>query len=305
MLTYILRRLIGAIPTLLLLAVLTFFALRLAPGGPFDGDKVFPPEVMESIKKNYLMDRPVAFQFAHWLGRASQGDFGESLVYLNRPVMDMIAESLPVSLKLGFWALLLAIAVGVPLGAVSAWKRNTFWDTSAMFLAVSGVSLPIFLMAGLLILVFSTWLDILPPALWEGPEYMILPVLALSFQPIALVARLVRATMIEAFQSDYIRTAYGKGLEDSRVVFKHALRNSLIPVLTFLGPLAANLVTGSFLVEHIFQIPGMGNHFVSAFLNRDYSLVMGVTMIYGGILILANLLVDLCYAWADPRIRLS
>ncbi len=305
MLAFVLRRLIGAVPTLLLLATLTFFAVRLAPGGPFDTDRAFPPEVQANIDAKYGLDQPVYIQYATWLKDVARGDFRESFQYLGRPVAEIILDSLPPSLMLGFWALLLSVGAGIPLGALAAWKQNTRWDASAMFLAVSGVSLPTYLVASVLILVFSIWLGWLPPALWEDWRSMILPIVTLGFRPMAIVARLTRASMIESFHADYIRTAYGKGLPDRMVVFKHALKNSLIPVITVLGPLAANLVTGSFVVEIVFQVPGLGKHFVGAVINRDYPLVMGVTLVYGAILILANLLVDLVYAWADPRIRLS
>jgi oligopeptide transport system permease protein len=305
MLTYVFRRLLGAIPTLLLLATLTFFTLRLAPGGPFDSERAFPPEVQANINAKYGLDQPVYVQYVTWLKDVSRGDLRDSFEYIGEPVTEIIGEALPTSLVLGAWALLLAIAIGIPLGAIAGWKQNTKWDAGAMFLAISGVSLPSYLVASVLVLVFALWLGWLPPALWEGPSSMILPIVTLGFRPMAMVARLTRAQMIESMQSDYIRTAYGKGLPNRKVVFKHALKNSLIPVLTLLGPLAANLVTGSFLVEIVFQIPGLGKHFVTAVINRDYPLVMGVTLIYGAILILCNLLVDVIYAWADPRIRLS
>lgn len=305
MLTYLLRRLLGSIPTLLLLLTLTFFTLRLAPGGPFDGERAFPAEIQANINAKYGLDQPLPLQFAGWMEDVIRGDLHESFQYIGRPVTEIISESLPTSLLLGGLALVFSIAIGIPLGALAAWKQNTAWDASAMFLAISGVSLPSYLVASLLVLVFSLGLGWLPPALWEGPSSMILPVLTLGLRPMAIIARLTRASMIEALASDYIRTAYGKGLPARVVVFKHALKNSLIPVLTVLGPTAANLVTGSFLVEVVFQIPGMGKHFVGAVINRDYPLVMGVTLVYGAILIVSNLLVDLLYAWVDPRIRLS
>lgn len=305
MLTYFLRRVAGAVPTLLILATLTFFLLRLAPGGPFDSERVWPPEIQANIAAKYGLNQPVAVQFTSWLGDIARGDFRESFQYIGRPVSEIIGESLPVSMLLGAWALLFSIAVGIPLGCVAAWKRNTWLDYSSMFVAVSGLSLPSYLVASLLILIFASGLGWLPPALWEGPSSAVLPVATLALRPLAIIARVTRSTMIEALHSDYVRTAFGKGLSERRVVFKHALRNSLIPVITLIGPLAANLVTGSFLVEIVFQIPGLGKHFVQAVMNRDYPLVMGVTLIYGVILILSNLAVDLFYGWADPRISLG
>jgi oligopeptide transport system permease protein len=302
---YVLRRLAGAVPTLFLLSLITFFALRLAPGGPFDSERAFPPEVEAAIQARYGLDRPVPEQFARWMGDVVRGDLHESFQYLGQPVTEIIGESLPVSVQLGLWSLLFSVALGIPLGALAAWRQNTVWDASAMFLAIAGVSLPSYLVASVLVLVFALQLGWFPPALWEGWASLVLPVVTLGLRPMAIIARLTRATMIETLQSDYIRTARGKGVGEGRIVFGHALKNSLIPVITILGPMAANLVTGSFLVEIVFQIPGMGKHFVSAVINRDYPLVMGVTLVYGAILIACNLIVDLVYAWADPRIRLS
>jgi oligopeptide transport system permease protein len=305
MVLYAIRRLAGAIPTLLLLATLTFFTLRLAPGGPFDAERAFPADIQANINQKYELDQPIPVQFVHWMRDVMQGDLRESFQYLGRPVSAIIGEAMPVSGLLGFLALALSIAIGIPLGCVAAWKKDGWVDASAMFFAVAGVSLPSYLVASLLVLVFSLWLGLVPPALWEGPSTMVLPVITLALRPIALVARLTRSTMIEALSSDYVRTAYGKGLDHSKVIFKHALKNSLIPVVTLLGPLAANLVTGSFLVEMVFQIPGLGKHFVTAVVNRDYPLVMGLTLTYGVILTLSNLLVDMLYGWVDPRIRLT
>jgi oligopeptide transport system permease protein len=303
MLLYALKRLLGAVPTLAILATLTFFLVRLAPGGPFDSERAFPPEIQANIERTYGLDQPVSIQFARWAKDVIKGDLHESFQYLGRPVTEIIGESLPPSLLLGSLALLFAIGLGIPLGCLAATRRGTFWDASSMFVAIAGISLPSYLVASVLILVFSLGLGWLPPALWEEPSSLVLPVITLGCRPLAIIARLTRASLIESLGSDYIRTAYGKGLPRTRVVYKHALKNSLIPVITTIGPLAANLVTGSFLVEIVFQIPGLGRHFVQAVLNRDYPLVMGVTLVYGVILILSNLAVDLLYGWADPRIR--
>lgn len=305
MIPYLLRRIAGAIPTLAVLVTLTFFLLRLAPGGPFDGDRAWPPEVQANIHARYGLDQPLTTQFASWVGDLVRGDLRESFQYIGRPVLEIIGETLPVSAWLGFLALVFAVGLGVPLGCIAAWKRGTWLDHGSMFLAIAGVSLPSYLVASLLILVFAFWLGWLPPALWEEPSSVVLPALTLGVRPLALIARLTRASMLEALASDYIRTARGKGLPEAGVIFKHALKNSLIPVVTVIGPLAAALVTGSFLVEIVFQIPGMGKHFVQAVTNRDYPLVMGVTLTYGVLLVASNLLVDLLYGWADPRIRLG
>lgn len=302
---YLLRRILGVVPTFAILITLTFFLLRLAPGGPFDGERAWPPEIQANINARYGLDQPLARQFGTWLADLSRGDLRESFQYIGRPVVEVIGESLPVSAVLGAWALVIAVALGIPLGCIAAWKRGSWIDHGSMFLAVAGVSLPSYLAASVLILVFAFWLGWLPPALWEEPGSVILPALTLGLRPLALIARLTRASMLESLDSDYIRTARSKGIPESRVVFKHALKNSLIPVVTVIGPLAAALVTGSFLVEIVFQIPGMGKHFVQAVLNRDYPLVMGVTLVYGLILIASNLVVDLLYGWADPRVRLG
>lgn len=302
---YFVERLATSVLTLLLLATLTFFLIRIAPGGPFDSDKAWPPEIKANIDHRYGLDQPVTSQFLIWLKDAAHGDLRESFQYMGRPVSEMISQSLIPSLELGMGALAVGILIGVPLGCVGAWRRGTWIDTSAMFVAVAGISLPAYLIASLLILFFSLKLGWLPPALWEGWDSMILPIAALCLRPLAIVARLTRASMLEALASDYIRTARAKGLSNSVIIYKHALMNSLIPVLTVIGPLAAGLITGSFVIESVFQIPGMGRFFVEGVLNRDYPLVMGITLTYGAILIGSNLAVDFIYGWVDPRIRVS
>lgn len=300
------KRVLGAIPTLLILATFVFFLLRMAPGGPFDGDRVFPQEIRDAIDAHYGLNLPLWRQYLKWISAAVFSfDFGESFHYVGRSVNEMIANALPPSLLLGGFALLLAVLIGMPLGVLAAWRQGTWMDSAAIFLAIAGVSLPSYLVASSLVLVFSLELGWLPPALWEEPASMVLPVITLALRPLAITARLVRSSMIESLGADYIRTAHAKGLTVSKVLFRHALRNSLIPVVTVLGPLAASLVTGSFLVEMVFQVPGLGKHFVGAVLNRDYPMVMGVTLIYGVILIASNLIVDLVCAMLDPRIRLS
>lgn len=303
MILFLARRLTSSAATLFCLATLTFFLMRLAPGGPFDEERAWPPEIKENIDRKYGLDLPLHRQFTHWMNGVVHGDLNESFQYLGRPVSEMISSTLPVSAILGFWALLIAILIGVPLGALAAWNRKKAWDHFALFLSISGISLPGFLLASILILVFSLTLNWLPPALWEGPESAILPILTLSFRPMAMLIRMTRASVLETLHSDYIRTARAKGLSETRVLFKHALRNSLVPVITLAGPLVASLITGSFIVELIFQIPGMGKYFVSGILNRDYPLAMGMTLTYGVILLSCNLLVDLSCGWMDPRMR--
>lgn len=303
---YIFKRVLGAIPTFFILTIAVFILLRFAPGGPFDGERVFPKEIEAAIRARYGLHLPLWEQYTNWLKSfIFHLDLGESFHYLGRSVNEMITTSLPPSFLLGGLALLLAIGIGVPLGILSAWRQGTWMDGSAVFIAVAGVSLPSYLFASALVLVFSLHLGWFPPALWEERSSVVLPMVTLGLRPLAITARLVRASMIETLSADYIRTAHAKGLSTFRVLFHHALRNSLIPVISVLGPLAANLVTGSFLVEMVFQVPGLGKHFVSAVLNRDYPMVMGVTLVYGAFLLTANLCVDLACAALDPRIRLE
>lgn len=305
MFLYVIKRIVASIPSLLVLIALTFFLLRLAPGGPFDAEQVWPPEIQANILRKYHLDAPVPRQFAFWLNDLFHGDLKESFQYIGRPVTGIIAETLPTSVLVGGLALLLCLGVGISMGCIAAWNQGRVLDRLLLFFAISGVSLPVFLVASLLILVFSLKLGWLPPALWEGPSSLVLPVIALSWRPCALLTQLTRSSMLETLQADFIRTARGKGVSESGIIFKHALKNSLIPVLGVLGPITANLITGSFLVELIFQIPGMGKYFVQAVLNRDYPLVMGVTLVYGVILILTHLLVDVAYGWIDPRIQVG
>jgi oligopeptide transport system permease protein len=305
MISFLMKRLLQASATLAFLIVATFFLLRLAPGGPFDGEKVWPAEVKANIDAKYGLDRPLPVQFLEWCRDLARGDLRDSFHYIGTPVRDIISDALPPSLILGGWALLISVVAGVLLGVLSAWKRGTWLDFSAMFVAVSGITLPTFLIATLLVLLFSSTLGWLPPALWEDRKSMILPVLTLSFRPLAIIARMTRTSLLEVLHADYIRTAHSKGLSEARVLFKHALRNSLIPVVTLLGPITASLITGSYVVETIFQIPGLGTHFVTSVIDRDYPLVMGMTLVFGSVLILCNLVVDLAYGLIDPRIRVE
>ncbi len=302
---YILRRIISAGVTLTLLATLVFFFLRLAPGGPFDDERAWPPEIKSNIDHQYGLDQPLYRQYLGWASDVAHGNLRESFQYIGHPVTEIIESGLPVSATLGAWALFISLAVGIPLGCIAAWKIDSWWDSLATFISIAGVSLPSYLVGSLLVLFFSAYLGWFPPALWDERAAMVLPIATLAFRPLAVIARLTRTSMTEALQADYIRTARAKGVASSSLIFKHALKNSLIPVLTQLGPLAGGLITGSFIVELIFQIPGLGKHFVQAVLNRDYPIVMGVTLVYGTILLSSNLISDLLYAWADPRVRLD
>ncbi len=303
MIQFFLKRLLQSLITLAFLATATFFLLRLAPGGPFDGEKVWPAEIQANIEAKYGLDKPLYIQFFTWANDVVHGDLRESFHYIGTPVTEIISDATQPSLQLGFLSLIISLIFGILFGVLSAWKRGTFWDFSSMFVAIAGITLPSYLVATLLVLLFSNYLGWLPPALWEEKSSMILPVITLGLRPLAIIARMTRTTLLEVLHSDYIRTAYAKGLSDSKVLFKHALKNALIPVITLLGPIAASLITGSYVVETVFQIPGLGQYFITSVINRDYPLVMGMTLMFGMILIVCNLLVDLAYSWIDPRMK--
>lgn len=305
LLPYLFRRLGETVVTLFLIVTFVFILLRVMPGGPFDRDKQLPPEVMANIAAKYHLDKPPLMQYMLYLKGVVAGDFGESYKYLGRNVSDIIADSFPASLKLGIYALMISCLIGIPLGIFAAARHNTAWDTGAMMFAMFGVTLPSFLVSAIFILIFAYTLQILPPGLWEGPSYYILPVVTLGIRPAAIIARLTRASALEIIQSDFIRTAYAKGLSQKVVLFKHVLKNSLLPVLTYMGPLTADTVTGAFIIEHIFSIPGLGKHFIASVQNRDYPLVMGLALLYSIILVASNLIVDLFFSIIDPRIRLT
>ncbi len=305
LLTYVLKRLVGVIVLLLVIASLVFVLLRTLPGGPFDEERSLPPEIKANIQAKYHLDAPLYEQYFIYMKKLLKGDLGESFKYLEQNVTDIIKDSLPVSVQLGLYALILSYLLGIPLGALAAFKHNTLWDRIAMVIAISGLAVPSFLVAPLGILFFCFYLDWFEVALWEGPSYYILPVLVLGTRPVSVIARLVRSSMLEIIYSDYIRTAKSKGLHPFVILYKHVLKNAFLPVLTFSGPLVAGLLTGSFIIEQIFAIPGMSKHLILSVTNRDYPLVLGATLVYCLILILANLIVDLLYSYFDPRIKLS
>ena len=296
--------LLSALGTLLAVSFLTFVLMKLVPGGPFDGDKALPPEVMASLNAKFRLDLPWYQQFLGYMSDlVLRFDLGPSIKYIGRSVNEIIADSLPVSLELGLYALLVATTLGVLLGSLAAVFRGTWIDLSAMFLAISGISLPSFLVAALGILLFAQTLGILPAALWDGPEHRILPTLVLGLRPAAILARLTRSSVLEILHLDFVRTAKSKGLPPKTILFVHVLRNALIPILTVLGPLAATVLTGSFVIEYVFSIPGLANHFIQAVGNRDYPLIMGVTILYAVFLIAANFSVDILYGLVDPRMK--
>jgi len=297
------KRLIGAIPTLFLIVTFSFFLMRIAPGGPFDRERIVPPEIEARLIHAYHLDDPLWKQYLRYLGDLLQGDFGPSLKYKDFTVTELIAEGFPVSMRLGGLAVLIALLVGVSTGTIAALRQNSSTDYTAMGLAMTGIIVPNFVMAPLLTLVFGLWLSWLPVGGWGGPIYMILPVIALSLYQIGFIARLTRGSMIEVLRTNYVRTARAKGLPEHVAISRHALKAAMLPVVSYLGPAIINTITGSVIIEQIFGIPGIGRYFVQAALNRDYTLVMGVTVFYGVLIILANLAVDLIYGLLDPRIR--
>jgi len=303
---FVLRRVLGLVPTLWLVVTLVFFLVRLAPGGPFDAERAVPPEVMAALEAKYHLDAPLLVQYRDFLADlVFRADLGPCFKYPGRSVGEIIALSLPVSMQLGCLAMLLALLVGIPLGVIGAVRHNRAADTIAMSAAMVGISVPRFVLAPILILVFSLTLYWFPVALWESPRHMVLPVICAGLPTAAYIARLTRGGMLEVIRSDFIRTARAKGLSESRIIWRHALRGGLLPVVSFLGPGFSGLLVGSLVVETIFNIPGMGRYFVEAALNRDYGLVMGVTLVYGSLLMALNTAVDLAYAWLDPRVKLD
>ena len=309
MLSFITRRLLIAIPTLWAIVTVCFFLMRVAPGGPFDGEAPVPPEILANLRAAYNLDKPIMQQYFSYGADLLQGDFGPSFKYKDFTVNELIAQGFPVSAQNGLSAIILAILIGVPLGILAALKQNSAGDYTIMGLGMTGIVVPGFVMAPILILIFAIFLKDtafqLPAGGWDGGEikHRILPVFCLSLVYIAYLARITRASMIEALRQNYVRTARAKGLPFRQVVIRHALKTAMIPVVTFLGPGIAFLLTGSMVIETIFQLPGIGRYFVQGALNRDYTLVMGVTILSAALIILANIIVDVIYGLLDPRVR--
>ena len=305
MLKYSLRRLLGAIPTLFLLLVFSFLLIRAAPGGPFDTERSLLPEVEANLRAAYHLDEPLYMQFGRYLGGLLRFDFGPSFQYRDYTVTELIETGFPVSLKLGGAAMLLALLVGVTAGCVAALKQNAAADYAVMTVSMTGISIPNFVMAPLLILLFAISLRWLPAGGWGDGSLrnMVLPVVALALPQIAYLSRLTRGSMIEVLRSNFIRTAKAQGLPTWQIVLRHALKPALLPVVSYLGPAMAAVITGSVVIEQIFTVPGLGQFFVTGALNRDYTLVMGVVVFYGTLIIVLNFLVDLAYAWLDPKVK--
>jgi len=306
MTSFLVKRLLGIVVTLWLIVTLVFFLVRLAPGGPFDQDRQVPAEVIAALDAKYHLDDPLPTQYGDFLADlVLRGDLGPCFKYPGRTVNELIAQSLPVSMQLGIMAMLLALAMGIPLGIIGATRQNSWADTLAMSVAMIGISIPRFVLAPLLVLAFGIGLYWLPVARWETWRHMVLPVLCAALPTAAYVARLTRGGMLDVVHSDFIRTARAKGLPESRVIVRHALRGGLLPVVSFLGPGFSGLLVGSLVIERIFNIPRMGRYFVEAAQNRDYNIVMGITLVYGTLLMVLNALVDVAYAWLDPRVKLD
>jgi oligopeptide transport system permease protein len=304
MLSFALRRLLSAIPTLLVLLALSFALIRVAPGGPFDTEKTIPPEIQERLNATYHLDEPLWQQFGRYLGDLLQGDFGPSFQYKDYTVTELIAAGFPVSLQLGGLAMLLALLVGISIGTLAALKQNSRTDHIVMGTAMTGISIPNFVLAPLLVLLFAVTLRWLPAGGLGDWRNLVLPVISLALPQIAYIARLTRGSMIEVLRSDFIRTARAQGLPTLEIILGHALKPALVPIVSYLGPATAGIITGSVVIEQIFGVPGLGRYFVQGALNRDYTLVMGIVVFYGVLIIVFNFIVDLAYRWLDPRVKL-
>jgi len=313
MLRFLLRRLLVAVPTLFLVITAAFFMMRAAPGSPFDLDRKLSPEIEASVKAKYGLDRPLGVQYLDYLGDVARGDFGPSLKYKDKTVLQIVRDGFPKSVTIGLSALILAAVIGVALGVAAAVRQNQAADYGVMTVAVLGVCIPTFVTAPLLVLLFASKLGVLPTAGWPSDteplagavRYLILPVVVLALPQIAIISRLTRAGMIEVLQSNYVRTARAKGLPGRSIIVRHALRAAVLPLVSYLGPACAGLITGSLVVEQIFQLPGLGRSFVIGALQRDYTVVMGVVILYATLILALNLLADVLYAALDPRVKLS
>lgn len=303
MLRFALRRLLQAIPVLFVIVTVSFFMLRAAPGGPFTQERAFPPEILANLERHYGLDQPLWKQYARYLGKLVQGDLGPSFRNSAFSVNEIVAQKLPVSLELGGWSILVAIAVGIPLGVLAAIRRNTWIDYLASSTGMVGICVPTFVLGPLLVLALGLHLRWFNASGWEIPSDRVLPALTLGFVYAAYLLRLTRGGMLEVLNQDYIRTARAKGASESRVVLRHALRGGLLPVVSFLGPAIAGVLTGSFVVETIFQIPGLGREFVNSAFNRDYTLVLGLTLLYAALIVGLNLVVDIVQVWLNPRLK--
>ncbi|MDU6959043.1 MAG: ABC transporter permease [Veillonella dispar] len=299
---YVFRRLGGAIIILWVIITVTFALMHAIPGGPFTTEKKLPPQVKASIEAKYHLDDPVWKQYGDYLGSVITGDLGPSYKYEGRSVNDIISDAFPISAQLGLLSLMVAVVGGIAAGAISAMRPNGIVDYAVTVLSTIGISVPTFIIGAVLVYVVGFELGWFPVALWRGPSYMVLPVLTLAAQPMAFIARLTRSGLLDVYQQEYIRTARAKGLSSWTILTRHALGNAILPVITYLGPLAASLLTGSFIVETIFAIPGLGQYFVTSIYNRDYTVILGITIFYSALVVFLNILVDMIYPLIDPRV---
>jgi len=307
MLNLVARRLMVAIPTLFIIIVLSFLIIKMAPGGPFDAEAEIDPEIFANLERAYYLDRPVWEQFWRYFTNLMQGDFGQSFVFRDRSVADIIVQGFPVSAQIGLWAIFIGAFGGIALGIVAALRKNTFVDYGVMTVAMTGIAVPTFVTAPTMALVFGLYLGLLPISGWNGGAVsnMILPIAALALPKIGVIARITRGGMLEVLRANYVRTARSKGLRESIVIWRHTLRAGLTPVVSYLGPAIAGVMTGSVVIEQIFGLPGIGRSFVEGAVNRDYPVVMGITILYATLIIIMNLVVDLSYRLLDPRVEMS
>jgi oligopeptide transport system permease protein len=300
---YLIRRVLWIIPVLVVVSVITFGLMHAAPGGPWSREKRLPDRVVAQLDAKYGLDEPIHIQYLTWVGNLVRGDLGPSYKYINRSVNDIVADGIGTTVHLGLMAFALAVLVGIPLGVIAALRHNGVPDYLATFVSVLGIATPSFVLSILLLVFFSVTLRWFPTHGWDTPAHWIMPTIALAGYPIAQIARYTRASMLEVTRKDYVRTAQSKGVRERSIVAMHMMRNALIPVVTILGPILAFLVTGSFIIETIFSIPGIGRFYVASIGQRDYGVIMAMTMLYAATIAVMNLVVDLLYAYIDPRIR--
>lgn len=305
MLRYIIKRVATAVITAFLVATLTFFIMNMVPGGPFLSEKAVTPQAQAAMEAKYGLDKPLGKQYLTYMGSLVRGDMGLSLKKRGRTVSQIIATKFPVSARLGGLAMIVAVFAGVPLGAVAAFRRGKLVDNILVVLSTAGIAIPSFLSSTLLMYIFTDKLHLLPSLGLNSPQSYIMPVVALALYPTFYIARLMRSSMLDVMGQDYMRTARAKGVGTMMMIFKHAMRNAILPVVTYLGPLLASLMTGSFIIEKIFNIPGLGSEFVGAITSRDYPMIMGTTIFLAVFVIFMNVLVDIAYAVIDPRIKLK
>ena len=303
MLRFIARRLLQIIPVLFVIITATFFMVRFVPGGPFTAERAIPPEILRNLEAHYGLDQPLWRQYVNYLGKVVRGDLGPSYKYASRSVNEIIADKLPVSLELGGWALLVALTIGLPLGVFAAVRRNTWIDYVCSAIGMVGICVPVFVGGPLLALFFGIYLHWLNVSGWYDLPDRVLPAMTLGLAYAAYIMRLTRGGMLEVLNQDYIRTARAKGASEFRIITRHALRGGLLPLVSYLGPAVAGILTGSFVIETIFQIPGLGREFVNSAFNRDYPLVLGTVILYATLLIGMNLVVDVAQVWLNPKLK--